>query len=415
MGGQVFVQQQLQRLNVIVKAGVIVKLTTGETAGEIIRLQPYHVVLPGFIDLHTHLRHPGSYKTITLTTELTAALRGGYNAVCCMANTEPPLDNRTAITNLQTDLQQLQLPVRVNVWSALTKNLHDQALVDVKKLQTTVVGFSDDGHSNENRALWAQTLVTVNSLVGTHCEARSSLWSSAAALSCFYQQPLALQQLEPEVRTLNWQLRQWVRARAKPHLHVHHVSTAATVQLIAKVKQHHKQLTCEVTPHHLLLDRNLNQFKNGLYRVNPPIRSFSDRQALIFGLQTGVIDCIATDHAPHPPAFKQQSFATKRPGFSGLETMFAVIYTYLVQPGLISWNTAVRATAIRPATIIRRHQAVIQVGHPANLVVIDVQTARQVNSRRFASASYSSPFENWWLTGWPVYNIIQGRLYALTR
>lgn len=121
--------------------------------------------------------------------------------------------------------------------------------------------------------------------------------------------------------------------------------------------------------------------------MNPPIRSFSDRQALIFGLQTGVIDCIATDHAPHPPAFKQQSFATARPGF-------AVIYTYLVQPGLISWNTAVRATAIRPATIIRRHQAVIQVGHPANLVVIDVQTARQVNSRRFASASYSSPFEN---------------------
>lgn len=95
--------------------------------------------------------------------------------------------------------------------------------------------------------------------------------------------------------------------------------------------------------------------------------------------------------------------------------MFAVIYTYLVQPGLISWNTAVRATAIRPATIIRRHQAVIQVGHPTNLVVIDVQTARQVNSRRFASASYSSPFENWWLTGWPVYNIIQGRLYVLAR
>ena len=416
LNGRVLVDGILKQTNLVLKNGFIDQITNqNETFGTVITLTADHIILPSLIDLHTHLRTPGYYPNINLVSELKAALHGGYQTVCCMANTQPALDNQLTIRSLKAKIKQLDHPVQVLIWSALTKQLAGTSLVDIKSIKRDVLGFSDDGYH-----CFDQTIIQVfckrfsDQLWGIHLEASNNIWGNSRAWTDFTKLTWAEQQKqEPELQAL---LRHYRNAQMwhYPRLHLHHLSLASSINWFNLWKKTlpYDQISCEVTPHHLLLDQQL--FWNsppGWLKVNPPLRSVTDRLALIAAVQADQIDCLATDHAPHPADNKNTIYDHAKPGFSGLELVLPLMYTYFIKPNIITWKQLIKLLVIRPAQIARITVPQIIRNAPAHLVIINTQKYHQVQAEKLASGAGSTPFNQWWLTGWPEYHLLRGQVY----
>ncbi len=377
------------------------------------------VLLPGFVDIHTHLREPGREDTETIDSGSAAAARGGFTAVFAMANTDPVADNAVITDHVYARGQEVGL-VDVHPVGAVTKGLKGTELAEMGVMAASTAGvrlFSDDGHCVADPLMMKRALeyaTGLGVLIAQHAEEPRLTEGSVA-----HDGPTAARlglAGWPRAAEESIVIRDALLARdAGARVHICHATTAGTVELIRWAKGHGIAITAEVTPHHLLLDDSRLETYDGVNRVNPPLREVSDAMALRAALAEGVIDCVATDHAPHAEQEKSCEFSQSRPGMLGLETALSVVAETMVEPGLLDWRGVARVMSERPAQIVGLPDQgrPIAVGELANLTLIDPDATWTVSGPDLASVSDNTPFEGLELPGQVRATILRGRLTAV--
>ncbi|WP_132993472.1 dihydroorotase [Gordonia zhaorongruii] len=377
------------------------------------------VLLPGFVDLHTHLREPGREDTETVASGSQAAARGGYTAVFAMANTAPVADN-AVVTDLVWRLGQEVGLVDVHPVGAVTVGLAGEQLAEMGMMADGAAGvrlFSDDGKCVHDPVIMKRALeysTGLGVLISQHSE-DPRLTVGAIAHDGPTAARLGLAGW-PRAAEESIVARDALLARdAGARVHIAHASTAGTVELLRWARGQGIVVTAEVTPHHLLLDDSRLETYDGVNRVNPPLREASDKQALRQALAEGIVDCIATDHAPHAAQEKCCEFSQARPGMLGLETALSIVVDTMVRPGLLDWRGVARVMSERPAEIVGLDDQgrPIAVGEPANLTIIDPDTEWTVRGDRVASKSQNTPYDEMMLPGVVTGTVLRGRVTAL--
>lgn len=391
------------------------------------------VVCPGFVDLHCHLREPGFEDKETVATGTKAAAIGGFSTVCCMANTNPPLDNQILVDWIK---QKARKEGAVNVLpiGCVTKGRKGKEICDFAELaQAGVIGFSDDGNAVSNPRVMRHALDCCHALglpIIDHCE-NEALSKDGLINEGWVSSKLGLKGI-PAAAEESMVARDLALAKSTgAKLHIAHVSTRGSVQLIRQAKENGISVTAEVTPHHLTLteerimgkeyDLSLpgtecrSNLKPLAYdtnaKVNPPLRTREDIERLIEGLKDGVIDTIATDHAPHTLADKDCELELAAFGISGFETAFGCLMD-LVHKGEISLTTLISKLTCEPAEIIGKdgQLGALKVGAPANITILDPDREWVVNSREFASKGKNTPFDGYTFKGKVVATIVNGKI-----
>ncbi|NMN93578.1 dihydroorotase [Antrihabitans stalactiti] len=377
------------------------------------------VLLPGFVDLHTHLREPGREDTETIESGSAAAALGGYTAVFAMANTNPVADSVVITDHVFRRGQEVGL-VDVHPVGAVTVGLEGKQLAEMGTMAAGTAGvrmFSDDGKCVHDPLLMRRALEYASSLgvlIAQHAE-EPRLTEGAVAHEGATAARLGLAGW-PRAAEESIVARDALLARdANTRVHICHASTAGTVALIEWAKAQNISITAEVTPHHLLLDDSRLETYDAVNKVNPPLREASDVAALRKGLADGTIDCVATDHAPHAEQEKCCEFSVARPGMLGLETALSIVVETMVRPGLLDWRGVARVMSERPAEIVGLddHGRPIDVGEPANLVLVDPDASWTVRGPELASLSKNTPYESMTMQGRVTATFLRGRVTAL--
>lgn len=376
------------------------------------------VLLPGFVDLHTHLREPGREYAEDIETGSAAAALGGYTAVFAMANTNPVADSPVVTDHVWHRGRQVGL-VDVHPVGAVTVGLAGVELTEMGMMSAGVAQvrmFSDDGICVHDPLVMRRALeyaTGLGVLIAQHAE-EPRLTVGAVAHEGPTAARLGLAGW-PRAAEESIVARDALLARdAGARVHICHASTAGTVEILKWAKQQGISITAEVTPHHLLLDDGRLFGYDGRNRVNPPLREPSDTLALRQALADGVIDCVATDHAPHAEHEKCCEFAAARPGMLGLQTALSVVVQTMVQPGLLSWRDVARVMSENPARIVGLpdHGRPLEVGEPANLTVVDPEARWTVIGSELASRSDNTPFESMTLPATVTATLLRGKITA---
>ncbi len=364
---------------------------------------PNCVVFPGFCDVHVHFREPGfSYKE-TIVSGCAAAARGGYTAVCTMPNLNPVPDTPQNLA-LQQELIERSASIHVYPYGAITLGQQGQTLADLAGMAPHVAGFSDDGRGVQSTELMKTAMTQAKALgkiIVAHCEDNSLLHSGYIhdgqyARAHGHRGICSESEWGPIARDLE------LVAQTGCAYHVCHISTKESVDLIRKAKAQGLDVTCETGPHYLLMDDTMLQ-EDGRFKMNPPLRSPADREALVEGLLDGTIDMIATDHAPHSAEEKGRGLEKSAFGVVGLETAFPVLYTYLVKPGILSLDRLVEVMAVNPR---KRFGLSLDVDYS----VWDLDSTYTVDPADFASQGKASPFTGWRVQGKCLATVCGGRL-----
>lgn len=376
------------------------------------------VLLPGFVDLHTHLREPGREYAEDIETGSAAAALGGFTAVFAMANTDPVADGPVVTDHIWHRGQQVGL-VDVHPVGAVTVGLKGSQLTEMG-LMANGVGrvrmFSDDGICVHDPLVMRRALeyaTGLGVLIAQHAE-DSRLTADAVAHEGPNAARLGLAGW-PRSAEESIVARDAILARdAGARVHICHASTAGTVEIVRWAKAQGVSITAEVTPHHLLLDDARLASYDGRNRVNPPLREESDALALRQALAEGVIDCVATDHAPHAEHEKMCEFANARPGMLGLQTALSVVVETMVQPGLMTWRDVARVMSEAPARIVGLPDQgrPLEVGEPANLTVVDPDSSWTVSGSELASRSDNTPYEAMTLPATVTLTLLRGKITA---
>ncbi|UFS97453.1 dihydroorotase [Nocardia huaxiensis] len=376
------------------------------------------ILLPGFIDLHTHLREPGREDTETIETGSAAAALGGYTAVFAMANTSPVADSVVITDHVWRRGQEVGL-VDVYPVGAVTVGLEGKQLAEMGTMAAGVGAvrmFSDDGMCVYDPLIMRRALEYSNSLgvlIAQHAE-EPRLTKGAVAHEGPNAARLGLAGW-PRAAEESIVARDALLARdAGARVHICHASTAGTVELLKWAKAQGISITAEVTPHHLLLDDSRLETYDAVNRVNPPLRESSDVTALRQALAEGVIDCVATDHAPHAEQDKCCEFAAARPGMLGLETALSIIVETMVKTGLLDWRGVAQVMSENPARIVGLDDQgrPIAVGEPANLVLIDPDTEWTVEAKELASIAHNTPYQSMTLPAKVTTTFLRGKVTA---
>lgn len=374
------------------------------------------VLLPGFVDMHTHLREPGREDTETIETGSAAAALGGYTAIFAMANTDPVADSAVITDFVWRRGQEVGL-VDVHPVGAVTVGLGGTQLAEMGAMAAGVGGvrmFSDDGKCVFDPLIMRRALEYAKGLgvlIAQHAE-EPRLTEGAIAHEGAVAARLGLTGW-PRAAEESIVARDALLARdAGARVHICHASTEGTVELLKWARGQGISITAEVTPHHLLLDDSRLETYDPVNKVNPPLREGRDNAALRQALADGIIDCVATDHAPHAAQEKCCEFATARPGMLGLQTAFSIVVQTMVEPGLLDWRGVAKVMSERPAEItgLSDHGRPIGVGEPANLALVDPDTEWTVHSGALASLSANSPFDGLTLPGVVVATVLRGEV-----
>lgn len=366
-------------------------------------------IMSGLVDLHVHLREPGFSSKETIATGTAAAAHGGFTTVCSMPNLAPAPDSMDNLQQ-QLDIIKRDAVIKVLPYATITRKRSGDELVDFAELKPYVAGFSDDGSGVQSEDMMRQAMAEAaknNAIIAAHCEVDDLLRGGYihdgeyAAKNghrgiCSESE---WKQVERDIELV---------AEAGCRYHVCHISTKETVELIRQAKARGLKVTCETGPHYLTMcDMDLQE--EGRFKMNPPIRSAEDRDALIAGLQDGTIDVVATDHAPHTAEEKSRGLERSAMGVVGIETSFAVIYTKLVKSGIISLEKAVDVLAEAPRRIFNLGGG-LQEGEAADIAVFDLEKEFTVDPSTFLSKGRSTPFEGWQLQGECCLTLVDGRV-----
>ena len=377
------------------------------------------IICPGFVDLHCHLREPGFENKETIATGTKAAAIGGFTCVCCLANTEPPLDNAAVVGWVKRKASKNSF-IDVLPIGCITKGRKGEELTDMAELaEAGVVAFSDDGNPVASSQLMRRALECSRDLglpIIDHCEDKA-LSDNGIINEGQMSAKLGLKGI-PAAAEEVMVARDLILAKmTKARVHIAHVSTKGSVELIRRAKEEGTAVTAEVTPHHLTLTEERiggeppNKSFDTNAKVNPPLRTKEDVRALIKGLNDGVIDAIATDHAPHTLADKNCGLELAAFGISGLETALGCLMS-LVHQGKISLAQLISKLTYEPAKVIGRNgkQGTLRAGAPANVTIIDPGREWIVNSRHFASKGKNTPYDGYKFKGKIIATIESGRI-----
>ena len=350
------------------------------------------IVCPGLIDFHCHLREPGFENKETIVTGSHAAAVGGFTTICCMPNTRPPLDSADLIMQVKIIAGRDGL-IQVLPIGCVTKGRKGRALIYFEPLvKAGAVGFSDDGDAVKTAELMAEALENIkifNLPIIDHCEDPNGGPPEG-------EERIVARDLEVAEKTKGW-------------LHIAHVSTTGAVELIRQAKKKGVRVTAEATPHHLLLTEEMIAKRGALAKVNPPLRTEADRQALVEGIKDGTIDIIATDHAPHTLAEKQRPYSEAPAGISGFETAVGSLM-WLVQSKQLTLTELVACLTSKPAAILHKPLGSFIPDTMANITIIDPLKEWVVDVNKFVSLGKNTPLAGLKLTGKVVATIYQGNL-----
>jgi dihydroorotase len=372
------------------------------------------LVAPGLVDMHTHVREPGREDEETIATASAAAAAGGYTAICAMPNTDPVADSAAVVEKVWALGREAGL-VKVMPAGALSRRLEGKQMADFGEMVRSparVRLFTDDGKGVQD-SLFARRameyLVAFDAIYAEHCE-DGALAADGQMHEGDVSAALGLRGIPAEAEEL-MAARDIALCRLTGcRLHLLHVSTAGTIELVRRAKAEGLPITAEATPHHFSLNDEALSSYDPNCKVNPPLRGEVDRQAVIAGLADGTIDAIATDHAPHAVEEKDQEFSFAPPGMVGLETSLALTITELVRPGHLSPTAAIGRLSAAPARILGLDgHGAITPGGPANLVVVDPDAEWTVDPTAFESKSRNSPFAGRHLFGRVVHTFFNGR------
>jgi dihydroorotase len=371
------------------------------------------VVVPGLIDMHVHLREPGYEAKETIATGTRAAARGGFTTVCAMPNTNPVNDGPAVTARILAEARRSAV-VNVLPIAAVTRGSKGEELVDMAGLVAAgAVAFSDDGLPIMDSGVMRRALesaAAAGTLIIDHCED-----TTQAAGGLMNEGPVSARLGLPGIAPASEEvmvardisLAETLGAR----VHIAHLSTAGGVRMVAAAKARGVRVSAEATPHHLLLTDTTLETRDANFKMKPPLRAAFDAAALVEGVRTGVIDVIATDHAPHTPAEKARGFDRAPFGIVGLETAVSLILDRLVRPDIIPLGRFVELLATSPARLLGlAGKGHITVGADADLTVLDLGLTITVDKDRFESKGRNTPFEGWKLKGGVAMTIVGGRI-----
>jgi dihydroorotase len=407
-------------VDVLVEDGQIAEIGAGLPIPELANVidATGHVLLPGFVDLHTHLREPGREYAEDIETGSAAAALGGYTAVFAMANTTPVADSPVVTDHVWHRGQQVGL-VDVHPVGAVTVGLAGAELTEMGMMAAgaaQVRMFSDDGVCVHDPLMMRRALEYARGLgvlIAQHAE-EPRLTVGAVAHEGPTAARLGLAGW-PRAAEESIVARDALLARdAGARVHICHASTAGTIEILKWAKAQEISITAEVTPHHLMLDDGRLAGYEGVNRVNPPLREAADAVALRQALADGIIDCVATDHAPHAEHEKCVEFSAARPGMLGLQTALSVVAQTMVAPGLLTWRDVARVMSENPARIVGLpdHGRPLEVGEPANLTVVDPDATWTVAGPDLASRSANTPYESMTLPATVTATLLRGKITA---
>lgn len=360
------------------------------------------IAIPGLVDIHVHLRDPGQEYKETIETGTAAAAHGGFTGICSMPNTNPTTDNATTIDYVLDKAAQAG-HCRVYPSGACTKGLKGESLSEMGDMVLHgAVAFTDDGRGVQNSGVMRRVMdyaKMFNKVVMSHCQ-DEDLVGPGQVNEGVVSTRLGLAGWPATGEELQIQRDIALSELTGCPIHIQHITSARGVELVREGKARGIQVTCEVTPHHLVLNEDdITTTYNTNLKMNPPLRSKADNAALIEGIKDGTIDCIVTDHAPHADHEKAREFELAPFGMTGLETSLGVILTYLVDPGLITYNELVELMAIKPREILRLDQVTLKQGSVADITIFDPEVTWTVQSDDMYSKSHNSGFLGYTLKG----------------
>jgi dihydroorotase len=370
------------------------------------------LIAPGFVDLHIHLREPGGEKKETIATGTMAAAKGGFTTVAAMPNTRPVPDSKENLDMLQEKIRETAA-VRVLPYASITVRELGKELTDFASLKEAgAFAFTDDGVGIQEAGMMLEAMKRAAKLdmaIVAHCE-DNTLINKGSLHEGKKSQELGLNGIPSACEAVHIARDVLLAEAADCHYHVCHISTKESVRTVRDAKRHGIKVTAEVTPHHLLLNEEDITGKDANFKMNPPLRSKEDHQALIEGLLDGTIDFIATDHAPHTSEEKAEGIELAPFGIVGLETAFPLLYTEMVEKGVMTLKQLLDFLTVKPAEAFGLPYGELAVGAPADVVLLDLENEEKIDPSQFLSKGKNTPFGGWNCKGWPVLTIAAGKV-----
>lgn len=413
--GKVFFEDGFKNVDIEIENGIIKNIGKNLNCEKIIDCKN-KIISPGFIDVHVHMRSPGQEHKEDISSATHAAIKGGYTTIFTMPNTSPVIDNSSILNKLNDEILKSSY-CNVLSYVAISKGLLGMEATNIKELsKMKIAGFSDDGKGIQDDELMLSQLREIektNHLLSIHCEDENELGNIMGSVNLGEVSNrlnlIGINNLS-ESNMLNRDLKLIYDNKLNIKYHMCHISTTQSIEAIKKYKKLGVDVSVEVSPHHLVLNERDIKTDNPNYKMNPPLRSKVDHLNLLNAFNSGIIDIIATDHAPHSELEKAQHISSAPFGIIGLEQSFSVLNTFLIKPSLSNLNTILNALTYNPAkrfNVTKR----IAVGEIADLCVIDVNQEHVYTKENTSSKSINTPFNDVKLQGKITTTIIKNKIY----
>lgn len=370
------------------------------------------LVVPGLIDIHVHFREPGNEEEETILSGSSAAVAGGFTSVVLMPNTNPAIDNQTSVEYAHRMARQARKTF-IYVMGAITKDRQGTQLAEMGLMAAAgAVGFTDDGSGVQDTAVMLSALKYAKMfdvLIAQHCQ-DNSLGADGVMNSGYNSTILGLPGIDPLAEEMMlWRDVQLVK-KTNVRYHAQHISTAGSVKIIADAKAQSLPVTCEVTPHHLLFTDEAVADYDTNYKVNPPLRTAKDIDALKQAIKDGLIDALATDHAPHLQSERDLEFLAAPFGIASLECALPLYIKALIEPGIIDWSELIAMLTYKPAGVIGVDKGTLSKGGRADITIIDPDAEYVIDTAKFRSKSKNCPYNGWQVKGRVEKTIVAGEV-----
>jgi dihydroorotase len=370
------------------------------------------IVTPGLIDIHVHFREPGDEEEETIASGSAAAVAAGFTSVVCMPNTNPTIDNETDVEYIHRKGRKAR-KTHVYTMGAITKQMQGVELAEMGFMaEAGAVGFTDDGNGVQDPAVMLRALkyaAMFDVVIAQHCQ-DNSFAGDGVMNAGYYSTILGL----PGISTLAEEAMLWrdiqLVKKTNVRYHAQHISTAGSVELIRDARKESLPVTCEVTPHHLLLTDQYCAEYDTNYKVNPPLRSAKDIDALKQAISDGLVDALVTDHAPHLQSEKELEFLAAPFGIAGLECALGLYVKALLEPGILDWPGLISLMTEGPAKIIGVDKGALGKGRQADVTIIDPEAEYKIDVNKFRSKSKNCPYRDWMVTGKVEKTIVGGEI-----
>jgi len=370
------------------------------------------LVTPGLIDIHVHFREPGDEEEETIASGSAAAVAAGFTSVVCMPNTNPVIENETDVEYIHRKGRQAR-KTHVYTMGAITKGRQGVELAEMGFMaEAGAVGFTDDGNGVQNPSVMLRALkyaAMFNVVVAQHCQ-DDNFAGDGVMNAGFYSTILGLPGMDALAeQAMLWRDIQLVK-KTKVRYHAQHISTAGSVDLIRAAKKDSLPITCEVTPHHLFFTEERCADYDTNYKVNPPLRTARDIEALKEAIAEGLIDALVTDHAPHLQSEKELEFLAAPFGIASLECALGLYVKALIEPGILDWPGLIRLMTVNPAKIIGIDKGTLGKGKQADVTIIDPNAEYEIDVNKFRSKSRNCPYHGWRVKGKVEKTLVQGEI-----